>query len=847
MDQKPKKIDYIPIKKRGSYQQRIESVSEQQSSRVVDLRSILAKKEAQKKQEQRDWEEAKISKETTTERIVRDVTQEPNIIDSSSRLFVNTRSAMRDARARLSVRAQKLRARVPKRTPKNMSKEAEELEVSAVEPADTTQPQSPRQKKQRVLAVLAIVRRFRAATYDRLLLFVKNLTQPVSRALKNHLASLTEEQYATAKSIGSFLGVLCLVMIPLTLALVWGQVNAKQGQLTAQSEEAFSHIIAGQKTMQSLDFESASKEFGRGKAVLGSVDAELSGVNRVLLWIGQWIPGKGQQAYAASRLVRAGELLAGSAEQVSAQAQLIQTIQQQSPDELLPTIKTAAADLQPAAVDVHAAREIIDSIDPKDVPEEKRDQFATIQQLLPVADDVFTQGIQVTDAVLNLLGASGERRYIIVFQNNRELRPTGGFIGSLAIVKVQDGVITEFTAPGGGVYDIAGQLSESVISPTPLHLVNASWNLQDANWFQSFPDSAKKVQWFYERSNGATVDGVIAITPDLLESVMTVVGELSVVDDDKTVTVDADNIYSVLQARDDSDTKEGAKPKKIIGEITPLIMNRMIAAVQNPSDAGKLLQILQNALKQKDILLSVNDEQVQRILSAQKWTGEVLSAPKDYMYVNHANVAGGKTDQVIDETIEHTADIQSDGSIIDTVKITRFHSGDPASPLTSVKNNSYTRISVPKGSTILSAVGFDAPIASSFLTPAQDAKPDEDLERISGETLLNEQLRISTNEEYDKLVIGGWMITGVGESSTVTLQYRLPFKISGGTWLHPTDQYQLLVQKQPGLRDPYFVSTVRASDAFQVDSLHDSIGGSGEKSTVVLSTDFSRDLVLHKK
>ena len=49
MDQKPKKIDHIPIKKRSSYQQRIESVSEQQSSRVVDLRSILAKKEEQKK------------------------------------------------------------------------------------------------------------------------------------------------------------------------------------------------------------------------------------------------------------------------------------------------------------------------------------------------------------------------------------------------------------------------------------------------------------------------------------------------------------------------------------------------------------------------------------------------------------------------------------------------------------------------------------------------------------------------------------------------------------------------------------------------------------------------------
>ena len=272
----------------------------------------MQKKKHKKKQAERVIAEKKASQKDTTERIVRDVTQEPNIIDSSSRLFVNTRAAVRDAGMRFKTSARDLKRRLPRRAPKKES--VAPLQTGPVETVDVT-PVAPR--KQTKLAPRPS--RFRAACAtvgNRMRAAAQRFVQPITDAVKNHLASLTEEQYATAKSILSFLGVLCVVMIPLTGALAWGQVNAKQAQLTAQSEEAFSHIIAGQKTMQSLDFANASKEFGRGKEALSSVDEELSGVNRVLLWIGQWIPGKGKQAYAASRLIRAGELLAGDRKSV---------------------------------------------------------------------------------------------------------------------------------------------------------------------------------------------------------------------------------------------------------------------------------------------------------------------------------------------------------------------------------------------------------------------------------------------------------------------------------------------------------------------------------------------------
>ena len=817
-------------------------MSRDRSSRIVDLRSIAAKKEAQKRAEQQREHEVEL--QIQREQQARDEKRQEQELKQQSKAERRTERRVAKDRVSLKERLSGVGVVLSKMKPRWKEKAVEHVDM-------------PESRRKKFASITEQVNRWWGPVAD--------VLRRADQGLRAHLTSLTDVQRQTLKSICNFALILCVIIVPATAAAAFAQVQLKEDRLTQQSEEAFAHMLAAGKSIQSLNFDTSADEFTRAKESLDAVAAELDGVNGVLLWVGQWIPGKGQQAYAASQLIDAGSLLAASGIRLSEEAATIQVTQENSPDELLQTIATSAKNLNDTAEDIHAARKIIDDINVLDLPAEKQAQLSQIQTVLPIFDDAFQQGMSVTDGVLNLLGADGDRRYIILFQNNRELRPTGGFIGSLAIVTVRDGIIQTFNAPGGGVYDIAGQLDESVISPKPLHLVNASWNLHDANWFASFPDSAKKVQWFYERSNGATVDGVIAITPDVLEKVMNVIGEVTVDDEGTVVTVNADNIYSVLQSRDQEDLIEGAKPKTLIGNLTPVIMNRMIESAQDPKAAAQMLTILGESLNEKDILLTVNDPDIQSIFSTQGWTGEIAAAKsadgkvQDYLYVNHANVAGGKTDQVIEETIDHSAEISADGSIVDTVKITRVHKGDSDNPLENVKNNSYTRIYVPEGSELLEATGFETPPAKAFFTPDDDAKVDEDLKRISGESLLNDQLHVSTNAEYGKSVIGGWMITDVGESATVTVKYRLPFKVEMGKWFHPTDRYEILIQKQPGMRDPYVVSSVMLPSTMEASAwypeLEDDSGGEaqdvtadqGHALTVVLADDLIRGVLLTKK
>ena len=94
--------------------------------------------------------------------------------------------------------------------------------------------------------------------------------------------------------------------------------------------------------------------------------------------------------------------------------------------------------------------------------------------------------VSLSSALDSVFGDKQLKRYLIVFQNNNEIRPTGGFMGSFALVDIQKGKILNIDIPGGGTYDLKGQMKKEVEPPLPLQLSNNRWEFQDANWFPDF-------------------------------------------------------------------------------------------------------------------------------------------------------------------------------------------------------------------------------------------------------------------------------------------------------------------------------------------------------------------------
>jgi len=460
-----------------------------------------------------------------------------------------------------------------------------------------------------------------------------------------------------------------------------------------------------------------------------------------------------------------------------------------------------------AAPLIYAANLELGQVDSEALPKEMR---ATAENIKTVIDDTaasFAQTLEFLPAMEKFLGIERTQRYLVVFQNSNELRPTGGFIGSFAILDVDRGEIKSMEIPGGGPYDLACCVSKHVISPEPLHLIEPHWQFKDANWFADFPTSAQKLAWFYEISGGSNVDGVIAINSDILPKLLEVLGPIEMPKYGRTFT--AENFIAETQKIVELEyDKEENKPKAVIGEMAPIIIARLMSA--QPEQFLSLLGILGESIRTKDIQIYSNDPAVESALSTAGMTGELKKTNGDFLSVNIANIAGGKTDGVIDTKISHRAKIMDDGSIIDRVEITRTHNGTKNDLFSGVRNVSYVKVIVPEGSTLIETRGFEAPPTELFKEPATDYVPDLDLATIQKKSLRDETTGTQIIDELGYTTFGNWMQVDPGAKTTVNLTYKLPWKLNDINdvqsklarflGLPQQSAYTLFVQKQSGLK-----------------------------------------------
>jgi hypothetical protein len=226
------------------------------------------------------------------------------------------------------------------------------------------------------------------------------------------------------------------------------------------------------------------------------------------------------------------------------------------------------------------------------------------------------------------------------------------------------------------------------------------------------------------------------------------------------------------------------------------------------------LKAFNTALTEKHLLLYSRNYNIQKLISDQKWSGEILRADKDYLSVINTNINGFKTDGVIDETIEHHSDIQNDGSIIDTVSITRKHNGgNEKYDWWNKVNGDWMRVYVPKDAKLLSADGQ----TREFVPPALDYnslgfKKDPQVQAEEDSARTDEESGTKIYDENNKTVFANWVYVSPGESATITYKYALPFRLSFDALQHPADSFSVLYQKQSGSLGSKLVSQVSLPD-----------------------------------
>ncbi|MBU0598586.1 DUF4012 domain-containing protein [Patescibacteria group bacterium] len=617
------------------------------------------------------------------------------------------------------------------------------------------------------------------------------------------------------KKLLVFVGVCVLVILPVYLVIFYEQAIEAKGRVLGISSEAYKDLKQAGLLAGESEFSLASENFSQATENFVAAQDQLNQVGSVVVNVTKIIPG---QAKSAQHLLEAGKSLGQVGSTLTSVISKIDSLSQEADQsdnvsltEYLTLVRT---ELNPAMAYLSSAADNLANVRIKDLPEEYQGDIAKAQSLLPQLKNGFANYISLADVMLEVLGHQTPKRYLLIFQNNRELRPTGGFIGSIAMVDINKGVIENLEVPGGGVYDVAGQLNEKIVAPKPLWLVNPHWNIQDANWFFDFPTSAEKIIWFFERAGRTSVEGVISLTPEVIENLFKAVGPVDMLADYGVIVNEENFVREAQYWAEVAYDRDENKPKKFISDLMPKLLNKVFAT--EPETLLSVLNVFNQSLNNKDFLLYFNDEAVESKINELGWSGSIKETSKDYLSVVATNIAGGKTDHIIDQFVEHQADIQPDGSIINTVTVTRTHTGNSLDFWEGSANVSYLRFYVPKGSEIIEVNGFTDIPSFRYTTPDEDAEQDIDLLEIETSSLIDERSQTRITNESGKTVFGNWLSLDPGETKSASIKYQLPFKIETSGIFKATDTYSLLVQKQPGMANCFFASQVTVDQSYDI-------------------------------
>lgn len=383
----------------------------------------------------------------------------------------------------------------------------------------------------------------------------------------------------------------------------------------------------------------------------------------------------------------------------------------------------------------------------------------------------------------SMLGQPEPKTYLLLFQNDKELRATGGFITAYAFLKIESGHLSATTSDD--IYRLDEKLLKvcetricPLTPPAPIvkYLPEANgkprtaWSMRDSNLSPDLPMSAKEFERMYSFLGDSTrYDGIITIDTQVVEELIALTGPIDVfgttysAGTDKrcncpTVIYELEH-YSEVAAKGENDRKA------VLGTLMQQVLGKLLS-----SGADKLPDLIvtgSELANSKHVMFYMHDQNAQLALSKLGWTGEIKSFGGDYLHINDSNFAGGKSNLYVEENVALEITTDSSGNVKDKVTI-EYKNPQPFNLWLNGILRDYVRIYVPRGSKLISSKGSDDPVNSV---------DDSDL---------------------NKTYFDAFVTVRPQNSRVLSFEYTTPAKASG-------KNYPLMIQRQPGAKDYQYI------------------------------------------
>lgn len=355
--------------------------------------------------------------------------------------------------------------------------------------------------------------------------------------------------------------------------------------------------------------------------------------------------------------------------------------------------------------------------------------FATsVGDILEQTIDRYRLLLEHFDRVLTFYKDAGgfdmPRTYLVLFQNSMELRPTGGFIGSIGKLTLEGGKVSEFTI--SDVYELDGQLKGHVDPPGPIRelLLQEHWYLRDSNWDPNFSGSGARAAWFYEKESGQSVDGVIAVSTPFVVDLLKATGPITLADYNDQVT--SDNFFGKSLFYVQTDSFPGSTKKKdFLGSLARALMDRLTS--MKGVNTTLTFRAIIDSLARHDILFSFKNPQLELLVNTAGWGGRIpwqsgcdMYKAKDQctalpLAVVDANLGVNKVNYFIENSLRRDITIADTGRFTETLVLSSHNSATDTTTGGAGTYKSYTRFYLPD------AARLDRVLLGGLALPRRDS------------------------------------------------------------------------------------------------------------------------------
>jgi hypothetical protein len=643
--------------------------------------------------------------------------------------------------------------------------------------------------------------------------YIDNLSSP--KTPSNYY--LVPQERITHSPASRFGSVIRIAASGLAIVIIINLINVFAGSLHFKSvlissaASGFDNIMAGVDQTQKLSHSEAEGDFHAAQQDFNLALEKISFLRTSNVFSQESSVKSLENLLSAGKSIsEAGQLFSKSAGNLQEwptlfiQANRDLTLGKVNPEALLPSQTPSLTDrlredltnVQEAAAKVSEAKAYLDQVQPGLLPGNYQEEIPEIKARLAKLEAFLSGLSDHFPAILELLGDRYPHRYLILLQNDTEARPTGGFIGSLMILDINDGLVTK--ADFHDVYKFDGQLQQEIEAPEEIAKITENWRLRDSNYSPDFALSAEKAAWFLQKSKGPSVDTVIAINQSAIGEMLAEIGPIRV--DPLKADLDANNFQMILGYLIESKYFGADNPKKILEKTIQAFKDKLLSSY----DSTLMINTLVHLIKDQKILFYSRDAKIQALFEEFHLTPHQLAVEEgeDYLQVTATSIGGNKSDLYMTQNLTHTTFVDAEGNVTDELNISRKHN--------------WTGAELHRYEQTLEKFGFDGmPEHLQSILGKGDNKASVKVYLPLGAELENtvgieqKDVIVRHDAELQKTTLLLEMNVPAGAEKAVTLRYKLPTKLK----LAPADLYRFSAQKQLTLVPTQFKKIIELSPA----------------------------------